>query len=67
MKQLIFSTLVGIALMAFTGCTKWNETMGGTKCSSSKCDGSKMEKKCASKCGDAKMSKKCASSTKCGS
>jgi hypothetical protein len=41
--------------------------MGGTKCSSSKCDGSKMEKKCASKCGDAKMSKKCASSTKCGS
>ncbi len=66
MKKLIFSSLLGFALVAFTGCTTGNDA------SVSKCNGAK---KCQSnsKCGDAKQAakkcdstKKCASSGKCG-
>jgi len=64
MKKLIFSSLVGLALVAFTGCTTGNNAETA-KCQSGKCDGAK---KCQSseKCGDAKkVEKKCAAG-KCG-
>jgi len=55
-KKLIFSSLVGLALVAFTGCTDGDKAEVGTKCSSSKCQGDKKASKCgtSSKCGDAK-------------
>jgi len=61
MKKLIFSSLVGLALVAFTGCTNNNDAEV-TKCQSGKCDGAK---KCdaAKKCDSAK---KCDASGKCG-
>ncbi len=55
MKKLIFSSLVGLALVAFTGCTDSSDAEVA-KCQSGKCDGAK-------KCDAAK---KCASSGKCG-
>ncbi len=64
MKKLIFSSLVGLALVAFTGCTTGNDT-SAAKCQSSKCDGAK---KCqaSGKCGDAKkVAKKCNTTKKC--
>jgi len=67
MKNLVFTALVGLAMVAFTGCTN------GSDAGASKCDGAK---KCqaSGKCGDAKKvptkcdgAKKCASSVdKCG-
>lgn len=68
MKNLIFSSLVGLALVTFTGCTN------GSDAGASKCDSAK---KCqtSGKCGDAKKAvtkcdgaKKCSSSpvAKCG-
>ena len=54
MKNLLFSSLLGLALIAFTGCTKGNNTDAGAKCSSaSKCSGDKNSKKCSTgiKCG----------------
>ena len=71
MKKLIFSSLVGLALVAFTGCTTGSDADTGSKCSaSSKCAGNKAAKKCASstKCAADKMkevAKKCAAG-KCG-
>jgi len=64
MKKLIFSSLVGLALVAFTGCTTGNDAQAA-KCQSGKCDGAK---KCqaSGKCGEAKkVAKKCASAKKC--
>lgn len=68
MKKLIFSSLVGLALVAFTGCSHGNDAEV-SKCQSGKCDGAK---KCdgASKCDGNKVATKCdgASSAveKCG-
>lgn len=60
MKKLMFSSLVGLALVVFTGCT--NSSDATPKCQSGKCDSAK---KCDSgkKCDGAK---KCASAGKCG-
>lgn len=74
MKKLIFSSLVGLALIAFTGCTTGNDAAAGAKCSASgKCAGDKkVAQKCAAgkcaagKCKGAPKAKKCASSGKCG-
>jgi hypothetical protein len=60
MKSLIFSTLVGLALVSFTGCTTSGDA-GVSKCQSGKCESGKC--KGAKKCNGAK---KCASSKKCG-
>ena len=64
MKKLVFTTLVGLSLVGFTGCMSGimsGKCMGSSKCesgdkcsSSGKCDGS-----------DAAEEKKCASSGKC--
>ena len=66
MKKLIFSSLVGLALVAFTGCTNGSDTEV-SKCQSGKCDGAK---KCqaSGKCGGdkAKEATKCSASEKCG-
>ena len=65
MKKLIFSSLVGLALVAFTGCTNGSDAAAASKCQSGKCDGSK---KCqaSGKCGDAKkVAKKCDGAKKC--
>ena len=61
MKNLIFSSLVSLALLTFTGCTNGSDAETA-KCQSGKCDGAK---KCA---GDKKSdtAKKCDSSGKCG-
>ena len=67
MKKLIFSSLLGLAFIAFTGCTDAKDA-NVAKCQSGKSDTTKkMDKKCQSgtasnKCGDAKKaSKKCGS------
>ncbi|WP_161937672.1 hypothetical protein [Sulfurovum riftiae] len=54
MKKILFGSLVGLALIAFTGCTDGKDAEV-----SSKCQG---DKSMAKKCGDAK-----AASKKCGS
>ncbi len=36
-KKLIFSSLVGLALIAFTGCTTGGDADAEAKCSSGKC------------------------------
>ncbi len=62
MKKLIFGSLLGLALVAFTGCTDANDAKVA-KCQSGKCDAAKkMDKSQSAKCGDAKKaSKKCGS------
>lgn len=64
MKKLIFTSLVGLALVAFTGCTTGNDAEA-SKCQSGKCDGAK---KCdgAAKCDAKKATSKCQASGKCG-
>ena len=65
MKNIIFSSIVGFALIAFTGCTTGND-VETAKCQSGKCQSTK---KCqaSGKCANAKkMTKKCASGAKCG-
>lgn len=70
MKKLIFSSLVGLALVAFTGCTTGHDA--APKCQSGKCDSAKKcsTKKCdtTKKCATTKCdgAKKCAASGKCG-
>jgi len=48
MKKLIFSSLVGLALIAFTGCygPTADKTAEAQKCQSSKCQGDKKTTKC---------------------
>jgi len=65
MKKLLFGSLLGLSLIAFTGCTD-SKNAEVAKCQSGKCDSAKKaDKKCqsgtmSSKCGDAKKaSKKC--------
>jgi len=65
MKKLIFTTLVGLAMIGFTGCTTGDDAAADAKCSAGdKCASSK---KCASsgKCDAKKVAKKCAAG-KCG-
>lgn len=60
MKKLIFTSILGLALVAFTGCTTSNDTNMGVKCSASgKCDSAKkVAKKCAAgKCAGGKCGK----------
>lgn len=67
MKKLIFTALVGLAMVAFTGCTTADDAKVGAKCAASgKCVSSK---KCAAggKCtGNKAKAAKCAASGKCG-
>ena len=70
MKKLIFASILGLALVAFTGCTTGNDANAGMKCQAGKCQTGKSKdaKKCAAsgKCGSAKkVAKKCAAG-KCG-
>ena len=74
MKKLIFSSLVGLALIAFTGCTTGDDAEAGMKCQAGKCQTGKCKgapdtaKKCGtSKCGDAKKVVAKCSGGKCGS
>ena len=61
MKKLIFTTLVGLSMIAFTGCTTGNDASTNTKCAASgKCSAS-------GKCAAKKVAKKCAASGKCSS
>ena len=68
MKKLIFSSLVGLALVAFTGCTNGSDA-GVSKCQTGKCQAGKCKgapatAKCA---GDkVKGAAKCSASGKCG-
>ena len=60
MKKLIFSSLVGLALIGFTGCTTGDDAKAGMKCQAGKCQAGKCKgapltaKKVAKKCGDGK-------------
>ncbi len=64
MKKLIFSSLVGLALIAFTACSHENEVNAGAKCNTGKCQANKAK---SAKCGgDKKASAKCSSAGKCG-
>ncbi len=71
MKRLIFSSLVGLALIAFTGCygPTADKTVETQKCQADKCQGDKKTTKCgtSSKCGDAKKVVAKCSGGKCGS
>ncbi len=77
MKKLIFSSLVGLALVAFTGCygPTADKTVETQKCQAGKCQAGKCagapdkSKKCgtSSKCGDAKKVVAKCSGGKCGS
>ena len=58
MKNLVFTALVGLAMVGFTGCTNGNDA-AASKCHAGKCDGSK-------KCDANKASTKCQASGKCG-
>ena len=54
-KKLIFSSLVGLALIGFTGCTTGDDANAGMKCQAGKCKGAPLTaKKVAKKCGDGK-------------
>jgi len=62
MKKLIFGSLLGFALVAFTGCTTGDDAEAGMKCQSGKCQS-------ASKCSGDKAKEtaaKCSASSKCG-
>jgi hypothetical protein len=64
MKKLIFSSLVGLALISFTACSHDNEVDAGSKCNAGKCQVDKAKSaKCA---GDKKAAAKCSSAGKCG-
>ena len=64
MKKLIFSSLVGLALIAFTGCTDSNDAEAGAKCNAGKCQTDKAK---SAKCGgDKKAAAKCSAGGKCG-
>ena len=70
MKNLVFTALMGLAMVGFTGCTNSSDAEVA-KCQSGKCQSAKKcdgSKKCeaSGKCGDAKKAKKCAASGKCG-
>jgi len=69
MKKLLFTALVGLAMLGFTGCTTGSDAAAATKCSKSKkcassgkCAGDKVKKAVAKKCA---TNGKCASG-KCG-
>jgi hypothetical protein len=51
MKKLIFSSLIGLALIAFTGCTKNYDAEAEAKCSGDKAK---------------EVATKCSTSSKCG-
>ena len=58
MKKLIFSSLVGLALISFTACSHNDDVEAGAKCNAGKCQTDKAksakcggDKKAASKCG----------------
>jgi len=65
MKNLVFTALVGLAMVGFTGCTNSSDAEVAKCQGAKKCDGSK-KCKASGKCGDSKKAKKCASSGKCG-
>jgi len=68
MKKLIFTALVGLAMVAFTGCTTGSDAET-SKCQSGKCQTAQKcdAGKCqAGKCKGAPSAKKCAASGKCG-
>ncbi len=70
MKKLLFSSIVGVALIMLTGCTTGNDVQSSTKCSA---DGKgSTAKKCQAngKCAGDKaknVAKKCSADGKCGS
>ena len=59
MKKVLFGSLIGLSLIAFTGCTDSKDVEVASKCQSGKCQGDKTMSK---KSTDAK-----AASKKCGS
>jgi len=52
MRTLLFSSLAGLALITFTGCTDSDDAQ--MKCQTGKCQGAK-----AKKCGGEKAASKC--------
>ena len=58
MKKLIFTALVGLSMIAFTGCTTGSDASANTN--NAKCSAS-------GKCSSKKVTKKCAASGKCSS
>ncbi|PHS30115.1 MAG: hypothetical protein COA92_10115 [Sulfurovum sp.] len=69
MKKLLFSSLVGFALIALTGCTTGNDAAASTKCSADgKCSTAKKCQANAKCAGDKakKVAKKCSADGKCG-
>ena len=47
LKKVLFSSLIGLALVAFTGCGTESPATGAAKCGEGKCDSAKkVETKC---------------------
>ena len=64
MKKLIFSSLVGLALITFTACSHNDDVKAEAKCNAGKCQTDKAK---SAKCGgDKKAAAKCSSGGKCG-
>jgi len=59
MKKILFGSLIGLSLIALSGCTDAKDAEVASSAQSGKCQG---DKTMAKKCGDAK-----AASKKCGS
>ena len=57
MKKLLFSSLIGLALISFSACTNNNNAEAEAKCNAGKCQTDKAK---SSKCGgDKKAASKC--------
>ncbi|QOR62005.1 hypothetical protein ACM66Z_00505 [Sulfurovum sp. ST-21] len=64
MKKLLFGSLIGLALIMFTGCTTSENADAEQKCQSGKCQSDQAKaKKCA---GEKQTDAKCQSGEKCG-
>ena len=64
MRTLLFNSLAGLALIAFTGYADSGDVQ--MKCQAEKCQTGKCQGAKAKKCGGEKAASKCQASGKCG-
>lgn len=62
LRNILFTSLLGLAMVAFTGCTDGKDAATG-KCNAGKCDSAK---KVTKKCGEGKCDSAKKTTKKCG-
>ncbi|MFT7880561.1 MAG: hypothetical protein ABXS91_09220 [Sulfurimonas sp.] len=62
LKNILFTSLVGLAMVAFAGCTD-SKDASASKCNAGKCDSAKEVK---TKCGEGKCDSAKETTKKCG-